>query len=206
MSHELGGNQAPRITQLYLNNVNDPAAGQLLSSPSGSIVQPYGGQVGGKLTLSAKEAKQLSDPNTGTLYGGVYQYVQFLATSTASTNRGQMMFWFDRDNFIVTPDVNVATASKMAGIAINIVGKGNYGFIQVGGKAGVRMRLALTKAALDGDLVVLDGTPGPFGDVLADATALTSPLAKTIIGVADTPPTNNTISPVFLNFIGGWGY
>ncbi len=206
MSHELGGNQAPRITQLFLNNVNDPAPGQLLSSPSGSIVQPYGGQVGGKLTLSAKEAKQLSDPNTGTLFGGVYMYVQFLLTSTAVSQRGQILFWSDRDNYVVTPDVTAASAAKMAGVCCNIVGKGNYGFIQIGGKAGVKFRAALTKVAVDGDLVVLDGTPGVFGDVLADATTLASPIAKLVIGIADGAPANNTLSPVALTNMGGWAY
>ena len=67
-------NQSPRVTAGYLNDVNDPAPGVPLASPSGSIVQNYAGQMGGKLFLGSVTASALSDTAVGTLYGGVYQY------------------------------------------------------------------------------------------------------------------------------------
>lgn len=202
-------NQSPRVTTSYLNDVNDPAPGVPLSSPSGSIVQAYAGQVGGKLFLGAISAAALSDSAVGTLYGGIYQYVQFKSASTAANARGGLVVWSDRENFIVTPDVTATTVSLVAGVAINAVTKGQYGFIQIAGKASILFKASTTKTTpAIGDLVIIDGaTPSNVGDVLADATTLTSPLAKTIIGTAIAAPVGAAISTVALSLpMGGFTY
>lgn len=201
-------NQSPRVTANYLNDVNDPAPGVPLTSPSGSIVQSYAGQVGGKLFLGSVSALALSDTAIGTLYGGVYQYVKTIAASTAAPTRGNLCFWSDRENFVVTPDVTATTISWVAGVYINALTKGQYGFIQIAGKASVKFAAAVTKVTpAIGDLVLVDATPTFAADVILDATALTSPLAKTIIGVAIVAPVQGTITTVSLNLpMGGFTY
>lgn len=186
MSNIRGANQSPRVTTGYLNTVNDAAIGGIVASPSGSIIQNYAGLLGGILTLGAKDALKVCDTSIGTLYAGDYQYVKFLDAST----KGMVMSWSDYDNFIVTGVTTAGNSGKIAGIALSVVSAGQYGFLQVAGKATVKFRAALTKVALDGDLVVIDSTPTPAGDVIADATALLSQVVKTIIGVALEAPTN----------------
>lgn len=200
MSNILGANQSPRVTTLYLNTVDDAAIGVPLASPSGSIVQPYAGQLGGILTLDAKAALKFSLTTTGTLKAGCYQYVKFKAGSTAANAVGQLVFWDDYDNFVVTPDVVATTTGLWAGVTLNVVTKGNYGFIQVLGKCTLKFRATLTKVAASGDLVVVDSTPSNTGDVIADATAILSPVLKTVVGVALEAPTNAGLKLVQL-----WG-
>lgn len=191
-------NQSPRVTTGYLNTVNDPAPGVPLTSPSGSIVQSYDGQVGGKLTLDTKAALALSLTTIGTLYAGVYMYVKFKSDSTATVARGNIVFWSDMANYEVTPDVTATTASLVAGIGICVVTKGQYGFIQVAGKASVLFGTVTKGAPAIGDLVSVIATPLAKGDVILDATALTSPLAKLVIGVSIEAAASDTIKTVLL--------
>lgn len=194
-----GQNQAPRVTTEFLNDVNDPSPGVPLASPSGSIVQPYTGQLGGKLSLDAATALALSDTAIGTLYGGVYQYVKFKAGTTTAPARGQVVFWDDIDNYVVTPDATATNDSQIAGIVLNAVTKGNYGFIQIAGKASVLFGTVTKVTPAIGDLVIVDSTPSPDANVLADATNITSPTAKLIIGKAVVAaPASTTISLVLL--------
>lgn len=201
MSAIFGANQSPRVTTNYLNDVNDPAPGVPLTSPSGSIVQTYAGQVGGKLTLGEREANSLSDPAIGTLHQGVYQYVQYDSAATAAAARGALVFWTNRANKTVSSDVTAVKTGKLAGVLINVIGKGNYGFIQIAGLASCLWKSAITKSVpADGDLAIVDQTPAADCDTLADATTLTSPTGKAIVGVAEGAATGGAISTVALTF------
>lgn len=204
MANIQGAQQAPIITQRYLDTaayLGDPAPGAIVGNAnvSGSLIESYGGFVGGRMFLSAAEAAYYSDPLLA-LFGGVYQYVQIRTAAAADAVQGQMLFWFDIVNGIVTPDVTAANVSLKAGVALGNTKRGNYWFMQVDGVAQLKFRAALTKAApAIGDLVVMDSTPGIFGDVQLDATALTSPLVKLAVGRAwATAPANATITPVML--------
>src|SRR5215469_9258662 len=95
-----GSNQTPIVTQRYLNTstyAGDPTPGAVVSttSVSGSIVQPYGGQTGGILTLSAAAANYYTDLVNGQqLYPGDYQYVQFDPSAVLSAAvQGQIVYW-----------------------------------------------------------------------------------------------------------------
>jgi hypothetical protein len=186
--------------------VGDPAPGVPVSTAqaSGSIIQPYGGQLGGKLTLSNAEAKLYGDPSVGPLYGGLYIYVQFLATSTGANVRGQLVFWSDRSNYIVTPDYSASAAGQIAGVTLNAVTKGYYDFIQMDGEALVRFG-TLSGAGNIGDVITLTATANTADDP-TQATAFTPAVGKTIIGIATrTAPANTTVSPVALA-LKGWNY
>lgn len=209
MASVQGNNQSPIVTQRYLNTstyAGDPAPGVLVSTAnvSGSIVQPYSGMVGGILTLGEGAANDYSDKTNGQqLYAGDYQYVQFLSSSTATATQGCIVFWQNTlsRNWIVTPDESTTDSSLIAGIALAATGKGNYWFIQTRGIAQVKFKAVTAKTTpAIGDAVYVDiATPSNAADVIADATALTSPQLKVYLGAAwGAAPVGGAISPVFL--------
>lgn len=202
--------QVERIASGYFNHTGDPSPGQPLASPSGSIVIPYDGQPGKMYAVSqyppgvgpSVEATRVGDSAIGTLYGGVYPYYQHFLTSVAANIRGGILFWQDIVNGIVTPDVTLSTQGLIAGVGLAVTVKGYWNFIQVAGLASVLFKSSITKATpAIGDLVVVDqggGTPTARGDVLADATGITSPIAKSVIGVAWDVPVGGAVSRVLL--------
>lgn len=191
----------------FVNGENNEQVGVPLSSPSGSIVQPYTGMLGGKLFLDGPTALSLSDvTNIGTLYAGVYQMVKFAQAAV----RGQIVFWDiseNYDDYIVTTDESeVPTANLKAGIALRSMTAGRYGFIQVAGIASVKFRAVLTAAGAVGSRVVCAGAgagvDNGLADVIDDGTAVDQSLATQIIarmiGVAQTAPVGGEIDLVNL--------
>jgi hypothetical protein len=161
---ELGISYGPTV---LLNDVNDAVCGGATNQGTGQSL--YGGQLG--IEIGFTNAQIYSDPAVGTLYGGVYKYVQTYLSSTNSPARGYAAFWYNADAMIVTPDFQNGLA---CGVFINPITKGNYGWIQVGGKASVMFRQTITKATpAVGDLVVVQSQYG-VADILADVTGLTS--------------------------------
>lgn len=205
----IGTNQSPRLPTGYLNSsAGDPAPGVPLTSPSGSIVQAYAGQVGGRLSIDTNEASALSDPAASTLFAGIYQYVQFYLSSSGSNARGQIVFWQTRSTYIVTPDVTAATQGLIAGITLAAVTKGNYGWIQIAGKASVKYKSSLTAATpAAGDLIIVDQAPTNTADDPTQSGAPTYLISKAVLGVADVAPVGGSILAVDLAFWqNGWGY
>ena len=186
----------------FLNTVNDAVIGGLLSSGTGS--SPRAGQLGKIVNLKQDEAAKRYGSASVVLYGGLYQYVQFKAGSTAANAQGQLVFWDTAANkgsesYIVTPDAPTVP-SMMAGVALNAVTKGQYGWIQIAGLATVKFCAAITKVSpVAGDLVVLDLTPTNTADVLADATGLTSVQMRAVIGKAYDAPVSGALKRVLLN-------
>lgn len=168
-----------------LNAVNDPVVGQTVTGG-----QSYDGQLGAVMILNAAEALALTDTSgtVPTLYGGKYQYVRFYTSQSGTTIAGGPMYWQDRDNFVVTADVPTNGAG-FAGMALNVVTKGNYGFIQVSGKAILNVA-AITKATPAIGDPISTSTIGIFDDV-ADANMTNLQVAR-FVGVWTTAPANNT--------------
>jgi hypothetical protein len=210
MAATLVSDQSPRLTSNYLNQKNrvgDPAPGVSVSTAqvSGSIVQPYTGQLGGKLTLSEAETRAFSDPTMFTIYGGIFQYVQFRLGSTNAPAAGLVLCWYDERNYIVTPDI-IGGGGRMAGICLNPVTRGNYDFIQIGGDAQVLFGAITAVTPAIGDMVVMQASNNQ-GDILTATTTVTFALLKTVIGVASrVAPVASQLNPVRLNMIPGWGY
>lgn len=187
-----------RVAARFLNDVNDTAIG---GNPTPLLIgNPVGGQLGDHGYLSAAQALQLSDQSVGVLYEGLYQYVQMDPAAVASaTVRGQLLFWKDFENYIVTIDPPAATnMGLVAGVALNVVSKGNYGWMQTAGKASIKFSGTVTDATA-GDLVVVDQTPSNTANTIADATSATAKIKKSGIGTAIAAPANNAISTVLLN-------
>jgi hypothetical protein len=134
-----------------LNLANDPLPGQSVASGTGA--PQYGGVRGQRVALGPDEIR--FDAPTGTLFGGIYQYVIFRAGATAVPARGLLCFWdtsVAENLYQVTNDENIGSA-PLAGVTLNPVTSGNFAWIQVGGKATVKTRTALTLAGAAGQPV-----------------------------------------------------
>jgi len=158
-----------RITQQYLDAVNDPYPGESttgLSNPNAFL-----GQVGAYLILNEGDAIKFSSATGIGLHAGVYQYVQFVSTSTASNVAGGPVFWVTpaasgstTASYVVTPDVPSGYVG-FAGASLNAVTKGNYGFILVEGFLNAAALGTITKGTpAAGDVMFLTATAGGFDD------------------------------------------
>jgi hypothetical protein len=183
--------QIVRVTTGLLNTVNDAVAGGSVASGTGA--NPYAGQLGAIAYFGPSDIR--FDSSIGTLYEGWYQYVQFLVSGGAPA-RGLMAFWSDLTNFVVTM---TAVNGQHAGVVLNSVTAGQYGWIQISGLASVKFANSITKATPAVKDLVLTTDGANTCDILADATAITSPTFKRVVGVAaSTAPVGGAISLVEL--------
>lgn len=189
-------NKTQYIVTAKLNTVNDTTAGGGVASQTGASRCP--GALGSVVYLDVNNPT-FYDSSIGTLYPGGYKRVHLVSTSTQAAARGRIAYWVDPSSSTVPFDVTGdATDGNQAGIFINVISKGNYGYIQVEGLASVLFTSSITKATpAKKDLVVCAAGDGT-GDVLADATNITSPIARRILGIAEAAPANSTISKVIL--------
>ena len=216
-----GSGQSPIVTQRYLNTstyAGDPAPGTVVqtSDVSGSIVQDYGGQLGGILTLGKSAANSYSDLTNGQqLYAGDYQYVQFLSTG-GNAVQGQVVFWVDdttnllpAGGFKVTATESAALLGLVAGIALCNTTAGKYWFIQVSGIAQVKFHGTQGPATpLVGDLVFADySNPSNLAyDPTQSSTGLTLAQLKAVLGVLWATTLPGAIGPVMLGGLCGPKY
>lgn len=160
-----------RVPTGYLNATDDLYPG------GGSSNSKFGGQLGKQMVLTGAQAAQLSKTSTGTLYAGVYQYVKLKAAATPAV-RGAAYFW---DNAVAPGLFQVVTiessttltAASMAGIALNTITAGQYGWIQVAGIASVKYVASITGTKATGRPVFISiaGTTSiGLADVVDDIT------------------------------------
>lgn len=152
-----------RVSTGYLNTVNDTVPGGTSSGMSGSSVPAkFAGQLGKFLTVSQEQIALLTNTSIGTLYGGVYQYVQFNSSgSTPAPEIGQALFWDnaeDPESFIVTDTDTTTSVCTPAGVYIGGIEDGNYGFIQVAGLCEVLTAHSLAIAPSTGQQLVVAAT------------------------------------------------
>lgn len=199
----------PRHTEIahlsspYLDKINDAFIGS--GSSTGTGADPYPGQLGAFMELTEAAANAMSSaPATLKFHSGIYQYVKFLLTSTDTVAAGQIVLWSAPGTYVVTPDASgTGVLGYWAGVALAAITKGNYGWIQVAGRANVLFKTGLTAATpAIGDVVIVDqsaGTSGIFADDPTQATfATTYTLFKSILGVAEAAPISATNSVVQL--------
>jgi len=208
--------QADRLTAKFLNDVNDSASGGAVVSVPAGAPSPQVSQLqpGDRIVLDDATALALSDTAVGTLYGGVYMYAGTLSGATASYVRGKIAFYRSNElpggatqGYIVTSDANPTTAvpGYIAGVFINALTAGNFGWIQVAGTASVFFDATLTASAsaatVSAKVSASAGTPSA-----ADAgVALTTTTLAFVLGVAIGSPISSTISSVIItrgNFCG----
>src|ERR1700728_27958 len=199
-----------RSTRPALNDVNDVYPFQSTPTISGSVTE-YAAALGSRIWVDGSPPGVRYDSAVGTLYGGEYQYVQTFLTSTAAPAVGQPAAWaWDQANaafesYIVTPDTNSAIRTgRFAGVYINALTKGQYGWIQVTGKASVLFKNGLTAATpADGDMIVIDSGTGLADDPTQSGSPTYATL-KAAIGTAIGAPVTNQLNLVLLrpvNFV-----
>lgn len=174
-----------RISTGFLNTVND----DVIANQAGlGSLSKFAGQLGKQLYVSQEQIAQLMNTSIGTLYGGRYRYVRRRATddSSPALGAGKIAFWDTtltnwQTLFQVTTDENLSSNSNAvmrAGIFINNIEPGNYGFIQDLGEVYVRFRAVLTTAGAIGSPVYAAGAgdtgldQGTLDVLTTDSTAL----------------------------------
>ncbi len=187
-----------RETTGLLNTVNDTVAGGE-SSISGAA--RYAAIVGQRIYQDHLSARYSTTAPQLSLYGGGFQYVQSKTGSTAAPAVGVPAFWSDFENYIVTPDTTTTNVAKFAGVYLNAISKGNWGFIQIKGKVYALFRSTITAATpADGDLITIDYTTSGLFDDPTQSTSVTYALMKTVVGVALGAPVTNTTNLILLRY------
>lgn len=168
---------------VMLNLVNDDVCGGASNAGTGATL--YGGILGIEIEFTDDQVFYSTSATIKKLYGGVYKYVHFLSTG-GNAVAGQVVFWSDVGNTVVTCTASSTTDGNQAGIALNEVTAGNFGWIQVGGLANVLMADSFTIAESPAikEVVVVKATD-IVGDVESDATPYTNPVYKRLLGILE---------------------
>ena len=202
--------QADQLTAKYLNDVNDSVAGGAVVTvpPGAPSAQVSATQPGDRIVLDDATALALSDTVIGTLYGGVYMYVQSTIVTRAVV-RGGVAFFKAADigtAYAVYSDAQPSTTvpSYVAGIYINVITTAYYGWIQVAGAASVLFDSTALTAVAAGNWVSakVSAATASTADVGPVAGVVT---IAALIGVAVGIPTSAVVSTVMItrgNFCG----
>jgi hypothetical protein len=118
-----------------------------------------------------------------------FQLVRVDPAAAAAVKTGQPVYWSDRANYLVTTAGGTAL-NQVAGVANNVITRGNYGCIQFGGPCLVRASDANVTAAVAGDSLL--GGATDLGVLLAAGTAPTTQPLGTIAGPKVTDVTGGT--------------
>jgi len=176
--------QIIRVTTGNIATVND-------SQPGGASQDGLGrcpAQLGAIIELDERTAQAMSS----SLHAGKYKYVQFKSGSSNLNAAGQIVEFAnatDEKAHIVSPDPTTAGLSRAAGVTLNAVSKGNYGFIQVAGLATCLCKATVTTTT-DGTIAVYVSDTVGAVDSLADATTATDLQIKSTIGTFAEAPAN----------------
>jgi hypothetical protein len=182
-----------RVTTGKFNTVDDGGIGGVQTGAAGRAP----GQLGQIVEISEEEAQKMDSA----LHAGKYKYVQFKSGSTQSNAKGQLVFYAtaaDAAAHIVTPDPTTALLGRVAGVALNAVSKGNYGWIQTEGTATIRTKTSVTTTTDGTVAVAISETVGKV-DSLADATAATDLQVRSAVGRFLEAPANDSLKLVTLN-------
>lgn len=201
------------LSNRYLNDINDAASGGVIVSLPPGAPSPQVSQTipGDRIVLDDATALALSDTaNTGTLYGGIYMYFGTLSTAVANPARGSAAFYRAADLpsavsglYQVTSDAQPTTAipTLFAGVFINAITKGNFGWVQVGGVASCLFDSAITAAAVGNPVSVkISAAVASTFDVGVNVVTATIPFsyAGAFAGTAIVLPVLSTITTVLL--------
>lgn len=164
-----------RVSTGQLNSVDDALIGGV-SGGSGGFSK-YAGQLGKRLVVDQSQIGLLSDAAVGTLYGGVYQYVRLSEDADAPVV-GEVAFWdltepYGAYQVTDDPSQGATDGTTLAGVFINAITPGNYGFVQVLGVASVLYTNPVTASGI-GNPVVVVASGSPAGVALVDQVSSVS--------------------------------
>lgn len=214
-----GFKQADQLTARFLNDVNDSVSGgTIFALPSPVQPPPYSAtQPGDAIIVDDSIAAALSDTTVGTLFGGIYTYVGTLSSAVAAPARGLAAFYRAADLpsavtalYQVTSDAQPSTTlpTLWAGVFINAITKGNFGWIQLAGVASCLFDSSVSAATVGGTVSprgtagVAATVPSTFDVGAAVATPASVAIANAqiinSIGVAIVLPVVSTITAVMI--------
>jgi hypothetical protein len=199
--------QADYLDAAFLNDVNTAVlGGQIQSVPSGvTATQGQQSLPGDRIILDDATALALSDTTVGTLFGGIYMYVNATWTTQAAAVGGIAYFRAaDIGSTTTTPYVAFGDAQPstvlptfILGVWINVLTKGNYGWIQIAGVAGVLFDSTVS-ATTAGSLVIAKASASvaSTADNLTSGAAVTAITAASTIGVSCGTTATSTVAKV----------
>jgi len=194
--------------------------GEINSLLSGAGIIPYGSQqdTGKRIVLTENDlqgpqAAQFVNTTIGQVYGGIFQVVVVDTAATASNVAvGKAAFLLDTQagggansgalNYVVTDEAHAASTSHICGVFLNSITPGNFGVIQVHGKANVLYDNVLTSTLVAGSSVILKGGGLGTWDITI-ATALTTANIGLYIGHPLEAGAINTLKRAYLRGIFG---
>jgi hypothetical protein len=207
--------QPQQLSSAFGNFLNggagDSVIGGAISGVPSAIgaIQGIQDEPGDRVVIGFSDAKALSKTSIGTLYGGVYQYVQVLSTATIAPAVGLAAFWVTAGPpspiYTVTTDESGATGVNLwAGAFLQALTKGYNGYIQIAGKATVLFTTPLTGTGAAGASVYLaaDGAGrfDTFDGVGANPTFdQVQSMDSRYVGVAEAAAANNTLSVITMD-------
>lgn len=172
-----------------MNNTNLPTPNAFTEPITGLAIPGSGLVLGDIMTITPKEAQMLSTqpgmPSPFPLYEGDYQFVGVDAAATAANvARGRIAFLLSvaRGNLVVTDGSHALNVNLVTGIFINSITPGNYGWIQIAGRANVMFAAA---GGAPGDGVVAVAATGT--GLISAAASFTGPNVLNWIGTLLTP-------------------
>lgn len=185
-----------RVSTGLLNTVNDSVIGNQ-SGITG--VSKFGGQLGKILYVSSDQISTMFDSTIGTLYAGAYQYVKLAASQTIAV--GDLLYWDEGaadTTFTVTKSASTTTANyqSFAGFALNVITAGNYGFIQIAGKATGRYVASVTGTKQVGAQVM--GSVATAGRIDVIDAAITGLTQNNFLGWALSLPADGALGTIQL--------
>jgi hypothetical protein len=199
--------QADYLDAAYLNDVNTATlGGQINSVPSGvTATQGQQSLPGDRIILDDATALALSDTTVGTLYGGIYMYVNAVWTTRASVVGGIAYYRAaDIGSTTTTPYVAYGDAQPLTtvptyilGVWINVLTNGYYGWIQIAGIASVLFDSTVS-ATTGGSTVIAkaSATVASTADNLTSGFAVTALTVASVVGVSIGTTATSTVAKV----------
>jgi hypothetical protein len=211
-----GFKQADQLSARFLNDVNDASVGgALVSLPVGvQSAQVSATAAGDAIIMDDATAGALSDSTVGTLFGGTYLYMGTFSGAAVIPARGKAAFFRATDLpvagvpgtagiYQISSDAQPTTAipTLFAGVFLNSVTNGNFGWIQTAGVASCLFDSAITAAAVGNPVSVKisAAVPSTFdvGVTVVTATIAFS-YAGAFVGTAITLPVVSTVTAVLV--------
>ena len=173
---------------------------------------PTGLTIGKQIEIGTQQAKSLTSPaSANQLFEGAYQWIQVDSGATAAYVQPGRAAFLKLDpggtagiepepgfpQFTVTSQDKADADALWAGVFIEAIPVGNYGFIFVGGgRVEVNYAASLTAGQAIGDVIgVKNGNNGLFDDQVAAATGTWTTLS---VGLAVTAPVVNGTSAIYM--------
>lgn len=196
---------------IALNNVNVATIGEVNAMFAAQGLQiNYGSQddLGKRIVIAEADAASWSLTSVGTLYGGVYQLVHVNASATAANvKQGTTAFALDgtanagAQTYDVTDGAHLVALGQIAGVFLNAITPGNYGFIQVHGKATVQY-IATVTATTAGSAIIPSGSAGLWDAPTQSGNPTFLQFAQ-VIGVSISNPANGALGTVQMGIFRG---